>query len=195
MPMPIFDFDHAILRAPGKSVVDGLRAEGGPSPTFAGVAAEHRAYAAALGEAGVAVDLLPALNGYPDSVFVEDPALVFPEGAILLRPGAATRIGEVPHLEAALARHFDAVLRIDTGHADGGDVLVTPDLILIGLSSRTDQAGAIALAAALATWGRKARIVSPPKGALHLKTAVSLIDEETVLTTCAGAQSGLFARF
>lgn len=193
--MRVFDFDHAILRSPAPSVIDGLRAQAGPSPSFAGVAAEHHAYAAALADAGVAVDLLPALDDYPDSIFVEDPALTFPEGAILLRPGAATRIGEVAHLEAALDRHFDRLIRIEDGHADGGDVLVAPGLILIGLSSRTDRAGAAALVKALSALGRKAHVVSPPAGALHLKTAVSLIDEETVLTTRAGEESGLFARF
>lgn len=193
--MRVFDFDHAILRAPAPSVVDGLRANDGPSPSYDAVVAEHRAYAAALVEAGVAVDLLPALDAFPDSVFVEDPALTFAEGAILLRPGASTRIGEVAHIEAALARHFDTLLQIEEGHADGGDVLVLPDLVMIGLSARTDRAGAAALIRALAALGREARMVSPPAGALHLKTAVSLLDEETVLTTRDGAASGLFNRF
>ena len=167
--MRVFDFDHAILRAPAPSVVDGLRAHDGPSPGYADVAAEHRAYAAALADAGVTVDLLPALDAFPDSIFVEDPALTFPEGAILLRPGATTRIGEVAHLEAALARHFDRVVRIEHGHADGGDVLVLPDLVMIGLSARTDRTGAAALVEALAMLGREARVVSPPAGALHLR--------------------------
>jgi dimethylargininase len=51
-----------------------------------------------LEAAGVAVDLLPPLEDYPDSIFVEDPALVFPEGAIVLRPGTATRVGETDYL-------------------------------------------------------------------------------------------------
>jgi dimethylargininase len=191
--MRVFDFDHAILRAPAASVVDGLRAHSGPSPTFEGVLAEHRAYATALADAGVSVELLPPLEDYPDSVFVEDPALTFPEGAILLRPGAASRIGEVAHLRGALEQRFAMVREIDDGHADGGDVLVTQDLVLIGLSARTDRAGADALTRSLAAFGRKARVVLPPEGALHLKTAASLIDEQTVLTTAAGADSGLFA--
>jgi len=190
-----YDFDHAILRSPGPSVVRGLRAQDGPSPTFEGVIAEHRAYASALADAGVAVDMLPALDEYPDSLFVEDPALTFGDGAILLRPGASTRIGEVVHLGAALERHFGTVREIDEGHADGGDVLVTPDMVLIGLSSRTDRKGADALVRALAAIGRKARVVLPPRGALHLKTVVSLLDEETILTTRAGEECGLFARF
>ncbi|WP_428333014.1 dimethylarginine dimethylaminohydrolase family protein [Novosphingobium sp.] len=191
--MRVFDFDHAILRAPARSVVDGLRAHDGPSPSFEGVAAEHRGYATALADAGVAVDMLAPLEDFPDSLFVEDPALTFPEGAILLRPGTRTRLGEAAHLRTALERHFSLVREIDEGHADGGDVLVTPDLVLIGLSARTDRVGAEALVRALGAIGRKARVVLPPEGALHLKTAVSLIDEDSVLTTRAGADSGLFA--
>ncbi len=60
--MRVFDFDHAILRMPSPSVVDGLRAHDGPSPTFEGVVAEHRAYAAALIDAGVSIIMLPALD-------------------------------------------------------------------------------------------------------------------------------------
>lgn len=157
--------------------------------------AEHRAYAAALADAGVSVDLLPPLEDFPDAIFTEDPALTFPEGAILLRPGAATRIGEAEHLRPVLARHFGTVRTIAAGHADGGDVLVTPDTVLIGLSARTDAVGAEALANELAALGRASRIVTPPAGALHLKTAASLLDEETILTTAAGGQSGLFAGF
>ena len=59
----VFDFTHAIVRQPAASVVDGLRAGAGPSPTYYGVAAEHQAYVAALWEAGVVVDVLPALDG------------------------------------------------------------------------------------------------------------------------------------
>jgi dimethylargininase len=193
--MRVYDFDHAILRTPAPSVVDGLRAHDGPSPTFEGVLAEHRAYAVALTGAGVTVDLLPPLDDYPDSIFVEDPALTFPEAAILLRPGAATRLGETAYLAGALDRHFDTVIELDAGYADGGDVLVTPGLVMIGLSARTDPEGARSLVRALASLGRAARMVSPPEGALHLKTAVSLIDEETLLTTRAGEASGLFAGF
>ncbi len=113
----------------------------------------------------------------------------------MLRPGTATRIGEAEQLRPALAERFDALLDIEAGHVDGGDVLVTPDLVLIGLSERTDRKGATALTQALDRFGRRSRIIAPPKGVLHLKTAVSLVDEETVLTTRAIEESGLFARF
>ena len=104
----IYDFTHAIVRKPARSVDAGLRAGGGPDPSFEGVAGEHASYCAALVNAGVAVTLLPALEDFPDSVFVEDPALVFAEGAILLRPGRKSRAGEVAHIEPALRDKFEA---------------------------------------------------------------------------------------
>ncbi|MDB5707302.1 MAG: dimethylarginine dimethylaminohydrolase [Sphingomonas bacterium] len=193
--MRLHDFTHAILRAPATSVVHGLRAHDGPGPTFEGVAREHAAYARALERAGVSVEILAPLEEFPDSIFVEDPALVFGEGAILLNPGTATRMEEARLLRPALEARFASLQPLDRGHADGGDVLVTPDLVMIGLSARTDRVGAEALARALGHLGRPAQIVEPPKGALHLKTIASLIDEDTILTTAAGEASGLFSRF
>jgi dimethylargininase len=191
--MRVFDFNRAILRRPGRSVVEGLRAGDGPSPSYEDVVAEHGAYAAALIGAGVAIETLPALEAFPDSIFVEDPALVFPQGAILLRPGAPSRAGEAEMLRPVLERRFAAVAVLAEGHADGGDILVTQTSVLIGLSARTDEAGARDLIRLLAQFGQRGEIVVPPAGTLHLKTASSLVDEETVLTTRACAEAGLFA--
>ena len=190
-----FDFTRAIVRAPGASVVRGLRAGGQDDPTYEGVLAEHAAYGTALEASGVAVELLPALEDFPDSVFVEDPALVFSEGAILLRPGAPSRIGEAETLAPILGDRFDRLLRVEQGHADGGDILATPGMVHIGLSARTDRAGAEQLGHLLAALGRASRIVQPPAGTLHLKTGCTLVDEETILATRAIAASMLFADF
>ena len=197
MPTPrIFDFDSAIVRAPGRSVVDGLRDDPSAQPDYAGIVAEHAVYVAALTAAGVAVEVLPPLEAFPDSVFVEDPALVFGAGAILLRPGAPSRLGERDAMRDTLARRFPRLLELDDGeYADGGDVLVTPDAVLIGLSKRTNPAGAAALARHLHTIGRTARVVATPPGVLHFKTAVSLLEETTLLMTQAMAASGHFAGF
>jgi dimethylargininase len=173
-------------------VVDGLRDGGHEGPSWEGVSAEHIAYVAALTAAGVAVEVLSPLEAYPDSVFVEDPALVFPEGAILLRPGAPSRAGEAAELAPVLRRRFERVLAIQSGHADGGDVLVTPGRVVIGLSARTDAEGAEALAEALAMLGRKARIAPTPLGVLHFKSACALLDDETVLAAPAMARSAVF---
>ena len=189
----IFDFTQAIMRRPGASVVKGLRAGGGPDPTLAGVLREHSAYAAALSKAGLAVTMLGPLDDFPDAIFVEDPALVFPEAAILLNPGAPSRAGEGEHLRSEFDARFPQVLDLPEGHADGGDVLVLPDRVLIGLSKRTDRTGAEALAGLLERLGRRAQVVETPPGVLHQKTASSLIDEDTVLASPALAATGVFA--
>jgi len=192
----VFEFDRAIVRAPARSVVDGLRADASAVPDYDGVVREHAAYVAALRAAGVTVEVLTPLEAFPDSVFVEDPALVFRDGAVLLRPGAPSRLGEREAMRPVLARHFETVLELGDGeYADGGDVLMTRDAAMIGLSARTNETGAEALAAALARLGRRARIVETPKSVLHFKTACSLLDERTVLATWAMAESGVFAGF
>jgi dimethylargininase len=84
------------------------------------------------------------------------------------------------------------VLTLAQGHADGGDILVLPDEILIGLSARTDRAGAESFVHLAAELGRTARIVNAPPGVLHLKTACALLDEETLIATPALAAAGCF---
>jgi dimethylargininase len=189
----VYEFDSAIVREPARSVVDGLRAVDRGAPSYDGVLAEHQAYVKALEEAGVAVERLGPLDAFPDSVFVEDPALVFSEGAIVLRPGAKARLGEAAEIAPVLRRRFDKVLTLDgPGFADGGDVLVTPDGIRVGLSARTDRTGADELVRLLAELGRQATIATTPEGVLHFKSDCSLLDEETMLSTERLAASGVF---
>ena len=193
--MRVFDFNSAIVRTPGRSVVNGLRATPGPAPVFETVVAEHQAYISALRAAGVQVTVLGALEHFPDSIFVEDPALVFSQAAVLLRPGAPSRVAEAQELSAMLAARFPEVLQLDTGFADGGDILVTPSRILIGLSARTNEAGATSLQELLTSIGLASVVVSVPRGTLHLKSDCSLIDEETVLATPELAKSELLDGF
>ncbi len=190
---PVCRFNRAIVRTPARSVCQGLRALDRGDPTYDGVAAEHGAYVAALRAAGVEVTVLPPLVEFPDSIFVEDPALVFTEGAILLRPGARTRRGETETLAPTLREAFDLVLDLPgQGFADGGDVLTTSGSVMIGLSARTDRAGAEALRRRLEQLGHPSEIVATPQGVLHFKTDCALADEETVLCTRRLAASGVF---
>lgn len=189
----LFDFTHAITRVPGRSVVHGLRDGAGSDPDFEGLAGEHRAYVSALQDAGVKVEILPAAEDFPDSIFVEDVALVFGAGAILLKPGAESRAGEAALIAPVLRRHFGTVLALEQGHVDGGDVLVTPHGVVVGLSHRTDKAGAEALGRHLVRLGQKPLIASTPTGILHFKTGCGMIDEETVLVAPAMADCPAFA--
>ena len=177
----MFDYSHAIVRQPASSVVSGLRAGEGPDPDYAALLAEHDAYVAALRGLGLNVSVLPPSSEFPDSIFVEDPALVFRQGAIVLKLAAASRAGEAALIAPELESRFERVLHMQgPGHADGGDILVLPDRVLIGLSGRTDRDGAEELIRLLAQLGKKAEIAETPRGVLHFKTGCSLIDEETV---------------
>lgn len=195
MTRPAYRFNSIIVRSPSRSVVNGLRAEDRGSPTYEGVKAEHDAYVEAMRDAGVKVTVLPALETFPDSIFVEDPALVFTEGAVLLRPGAATRVKEVEEIAPTLRDMFETVLELPQGYADGGDVLTTRESVMIGLSARTDKAGAAALQACLEKLGRKSEVVATPEGVLHFKTDCSLLDDETILSTDRLVRSGVFGKF
>lgn len=193
--MSFFDFNRAIIRAAPHSVTDGLRAVDSGAPDFAAVQREQYAYVRALEAAGVSVTELPPLERYPDSLFVEDTALVFTGAAILLRPGAATRRGEADEMAPALAQHFERVLKLEEGNADGGDILATPRGVFIGVSQRTTPQGARALVSLLNKLGMHGRAVATPAGVLHLKSDCALLDEETVLCTPRLAASEVFEGF
>lgn len=193
--MRFTDFNNAIVRTPPRSVTQGLRAIDTGAPNYEALHAEHAAYVSALEQAGVSVDVLPPVEAYPDSVFVEDAALVFTNAAIQLRPGAPTRAGEAAEIAPTLARRFERVLQLETGTAEGGDILNTPRGVLIGQSARTSADGAQALVALLAQIGLTGVPVQTPPGVLHFKSDCSLLDEETVLATPALAASGVFDGF
>jgi dimethylargininase len=191
--MRVFDFTHAIVRTPGRSVVNGLRM-GDEAPTYEAVAAQHTNYVSALCAVGLHVDVLPPLEEFPDSTFVEDPALTFPEGAILLRPGAPSRAAEPEHLRDALASYFGKVLELGPDeHVDGGDILVTSKTAFIGLSQRTSLAGARALQKRLDELGRESDITDTPPGVLHFKSVSALIAEDTIL--CTAPMAHFFSAF
>jgi dimethylargininase len=193
--MSAHQFNRALARAPSPSVVEGLRAIDVGPPDFDGVVREHAAYVRALEDAGVSVEVLPALSAYPDSLFVEDAALTFAHAAIVLRPGALTRAGEAREIAPVLEQRFERVLRLAEGHVDGGDVLATPERIFIGQSARTTAEGARALAALLADIGLRGEAVATPRDVLHLKSDCSLLDDETILATARLAASGVFGGF
>src|SRR6266849_3069215 len=100
--MRVFDFTEAIVRFPGRSVVRGILRDRDTVPDYDRVAAEHTAYVDAFRSAGLNIEVLPPLEAFPDSVFVEDPALVFSHAAVLLRPGTPTRLGEGEEMRLVL---------------------------------------------------------------------------------------------
>ena len=195
-PEASYMFTHAVCRKPGRSVAHGVRASDAGDPDFDAFSREHAAYVEALADAGVEVALLEPLEAYPDSVFVEDPALCVAGAAIILRPGAPSRFGEREAARAALCRHFDAVIDLRAGgFVDGGDILVTGREILVGLSARTDSRGVEALSLIMSELGVPMRVIRTPPEILHFKTDCGLLDDETVFCTRALAASGCFSGY
>ena len=191
-----YRFTDALVRTPARSVTEGLRAVDSGAPDPDALAREHARYRAALEAAGLAVHVLPPLEDFPDSVFVEDPVLCLGRCVVLLRPGAPSRLGETAAIEPELAPLFSARARIDApGFVDGGDLLLTERELVIGLSQRTDVEGARQLADIAAGQGLSARQVVAPAGVLHLKSACAVLDAETLLVTKALAESGVFSGY
>jgi dimethylargininase len=139
--------------------------------------AQVEGYARALAACGVTVETLPADEECPDACFVEDTAVVLDASlALVTRPGAPSRHAEVAPVEALLRERVGRVLAIDDERAtlDGGDVLRVGDVLFVGLSDRTNGAGAEALARAAHAIGLA--VVTVPVGeGLHLKSSVTLV--------------------
>ena len=188
-------FTHAIARPPAASIVNGLRAVDRGRPDLNTYLAEHTAYLDALRDSGVETVLLEPLEAYPDSVFVEDAALCLPEGFIVLRPGAPTRLGEADEIAMDFDRLGYVYRRIGRGSIDGGDILVTDRVVMVGKSARTDREGFSELENLLAAWGYAAILVETPADVLHLKSDCAILDTDTVLATRRLAQSGCFEGF
>lgn len=135
---------------------------------------EHARYEQTLAELGLTVQRLPAAPDLPDSVFVEDTAVVLDQIAVLARPGAASRRPELPSVAAALAA-WRPVHRIEApGTLDGGDVLLLGDEIVVGRSRRTNDDGVQQLARLVAPFGLTVRALAVTR-CLHLKSAVTRI--------------------
>jgi len=139
-------------------------------------AAQHAAYERAIAGAGFELVRLPDLPDAADSVFVEDTAILLGDHAVITRPGAASRRAETDSTASALADRFE-LHRITRGRIDGGDVLRIGRTIYVGQSSRTDCAGAVALANIAAPLGYEV-VPVPLDACLHLKTAATYLGHD-----------------
>jgi dimethylargininase len=152
---------------------------------------QHAEYERVLGSLGCEVRRLPALDTHPDSVFIEDTALVLDECAVITRPGAESRRGEVEGVEAAL-RPLRRLYHIEApGTLDGGDVVRVGKRLYVGASTRSNEDGARQLADALSPHGYSVKRV-PMRDCLHLKTAVSALTETTLLIDPRCVDAGHF---
>jgi dimethylargininase len=141
---------------------------------------QHAAYEACLRDAGCRVERLAALPDMADAVFIEDTAVVFDEIAIITRPGAASRRAETAGVADALRKYRPLYQMESPATADGGDVLVVGHQVLVGRSSRTNDAGIDEMRRVLTPFGYQV-VAIEVRGCLHLKSAATAVGDDLVL--------------
>ena len=177
-------FTHAIARTPGPDAADGLTTAGLGRADLPALRCQHAAYVATLEELGLAITHLDPLPGHPDAYFVEDAALMFPELAVITRPGAPERLAEAEAIATAVAA-FRPIHRLaDPATLDGGDVLLVEKTVFVGLSARSNAKGAGQLAAILAPFGYRVIPIPVPAG-LHFKSSITWAGGDALVLTAA----------
>lgn len=154
---------------------------------------QHRGYELCLQELGCRLESLPAEPDFPDSVFVEDVAVVLDEIAVLARPGAPSRRGERPSIARALERHRPLAPIRAPGVLDGGDVLQVEKELYVGLSNRTNPEGIDQLRGLVEPSGYSVTEVEFA-GCLHLKSAATRVARETLLINPEWVDAAVFDR-
>jgi dimethylargininase len=177
---------RAIVRPPSANFSDGLTTVDLGKPDYSTAVKQHAAYCEALKSCGLTLTILPPDDRHPDSTFVEDTAVLMPDCAIITRPGAQTRRGEVPAVEKELLKSFEGLGLIQApGTLDGGDVCEAGSHFFIGVSARTNEAGAQQLADILWAYDYTSDIVDVRnlKNILHLKSGLAYLGDEQLVVT------------
>jgi dimethylargininase len=177
-------FTRAILRPPSENFTQGLTTQNLGTPSYTLALDQHNAYCLALRYCGLELVELPPDPYYPDATFVEDVAVLTGSCAILTRPGAESRAGEVEGIRLVLAGLYDRLEAIQPpGTLDGGDICDADGHYFIGISKRTNPEGARQLAELLAQEGLPSTLVDIRglPGILHLKSGLASIGENRLV--------------
>jgi len=191
-------FTRAIVRPPGANFSAGLTTVDLGIPNHNLALTQHAAYCKALVSCGLTVTTLPVDNDYPDSTFVEDTAIITERGAIITRPGAGTRRGEIASISSELSRYFDKATQIEgPGTVDGGDVCEAGGHFFIGISDRTNEAGAIQLSKLLWSLDYSSEFVDirGVDGILHLKSGLAYLEGNKLVVIDALADRERFRNY
>jgi dimethylargininase len=179
-------FANAIVRPPADTFADGLTSSTLGPPQYAKALEQHRRYEEALKRCGLRVTSLAPAREFPDSTFVEDVAVLTRASAMLTRPGAESRRGEVDLIREVLSKCFSTIAElVAPATLDGGDVCDADGHYFIGVSARTNEQGANQLARWLAAKGHESTVVDirPIVSLLHLKSGLAYIGDDTMVAT------------
>ena len=191
-------FRYAIVRPPGDNFAESLTSSNLGTPDLVLARAQHEAYCGALEACGLQLLRLPPDLEHPDSTFVEDTAVLTRHSAILARPGAISRLGEVAGVRDYIQHHYPPVREIlPPGTLDGGDVCEAGSHFFIGVSHRTNEEGARQLAQYLAADGYTSSAVDIREvgSILHLKSGIAYLEDRDLLLTDELAERTEFAGY
>lgn len=174
-------FTKAFVRRPCKGLEAGITTANLGLPDFTKALEQHQHYVNALKKCGLDVIILEADENFPDSTFIEDTALLTPHCAVIMRPGAQSRRGEITAVAELLKDHFENIEAISSpGTVEAGDIMMVGKHFYIGLSERTNEAGADQLIEILLRYGMTGSKVNLNK-ILHLKTGLSYLENNTLV--------------
>ena len=171
-------FTKAIVKQPCASFASGETSVDLGTPDLEAALRQHKAYCDALESCGLELIRLPPDDKHPDSTFVEDTAVLTPRGAVLTRPGADSRRGEVESIAQVIRVHFDNVHSIEApGTLDAGDVCEAGEHFFIGISRRTNEHGAKQLASILDSFCYSSTLIDIRglSNILHLKSGLAYL--------------------
>src|SRR5258705_1848753 len=177
-------FQRAIVRVPSENFAAGLTTVSLGTPDSRRALEQHEAYCAVLEQCGLTLTRLEADQRYPDSTFVEDTAVLTKRCAVLTNPGAPSRAGEVEEISKTLAAFYSELHSIrEPGTLDGGDVCEAGNHFFIGISERTNEAGAQRLADLLTSFDYTASLVDirDVDGILHLKGGLAYLSNNQLV--------------
>jgi dimethylargininase len=167
---------RAIVRPPAKNFAAGLTTVHLGKPDYGLALEQHEAYCRALEDCDLSLTRLAPDDRYPDSTFVEDTALLTEHGAVIARPGASSRLGEIEAINSVLREHYAQLFDIrEPGTLDAGDVCEAGEKFFIGISHRTNEAGASQLAGFLRNFGYDSALIDIRglSNILHLKSGLA----------------------
>lgn len=174
-------FTKAIVRKPGRSLVFGITTSDLGKPDYDKALQQHSRYIRILEEVGLSVTVIEADEQYPDSVFIEDTALLTPDFAIITNPGASSRKGEIHTVSEVVKKVFSKVEYIRSpGFVDAGDIMMVGRHFYIGLSGRTNVEGARQVIDYLTGYGYSGSTINL-KEVLHLKTGILYLENNNLL--------------
>jgi dimethylargininase len=189
---------RAIVREPASTFRHGLTTANLGVPDYERALKQHQAYCEALERCGLKLVRLQPDVHYPDSTFVEDTVVLVAQCAVLTRSAAASRAGEIAGVARILTQFYSRIEAIeDPGHLDGGDVCEAGDHYFIGISERTNEAGAQQLSRILTTFGHTCKFIDIRgiPGLLHLKSGMASLGDNRLVVTDALASLEEFASY